>query len=61
MAHLPGEARALVVLGSALHATGRSRAGTDAWTRALALFTDMGAGEAERVRSLLASVQAPIA
>ena len=50
-----------MVLGSALHATGRSRAGTDAWTRALALFTDMGAGEAERVRSLLASVQAPIA
>ena len=51
--HRPGEARALLVLGKALAATGCDRDAYAAWQEALALFAGMGMPEAEEVRELI--------
>jgi tetratricopeptide (TPR) repeat protein len=51
--HRLGQARALVVLGHALRHTGRTDAALPCWQQALALFTDIGAPDADQVRDLL--------
>jgi DNA-binding SARP family transcriptional activator/Tfp pilus assembly protein PilF len=51
--HRLGQARALVILGHALRHTGRTEAALLCWQQALALFTDIGAPDADQVRDLL--------
>jgi Flp pilus assembly protein TadD len=47
-----GEARTLVLLGRALHRSGQSDAALSQWRQALALFTELGTPDADRVLGL---------
>jgi tetratricopeptide (TPR) repeat protein len=51
--HRLGEARALLVLGHAEHSAGEHSAAVGHWRQALALFADIGAPEADDVRTLV--------
>jgi DNA-binding SARP family transcriptional activator/tetratricopeptide (TPR) repeat protein len=51
--HRLGQARTLVILGHALRHAGRADAALPCWQQALALFTDIGAPDADQVRDLL--------
>jgi hypothetical protein len=51
--HRLGQARALVTLGHVLYHTGGTGAALPCWQQGLALFTDIGAPDADQVRDLL--------